>query len=404
MTTAATHHPKTAIASTIADFKGLADWIEVFRAGTHVDSKGVERTFSQADLDQMAANQAVAAAPAVLGHPKHNDPAYAWTESVKREGDSLFVKFRDINPDFERAVELKAYTNRSLSVMQDKLHGWRIRHVGWLGAVAPALDGLKPVEFADADADVIEFMGDDDAVRSLIWATQGVASLFRGFREYLIEQSGVEVADRVVPGWQIDSLTSSAERATAAMDADTDDQPAYQAPTPNGGQMATQEELDKIKADAKAEAEAAAAAKFAAQGAELGELRQQRKDERIGTQINAWKAAGLVTPAEEPGLREFMGVLEDAAVELTFSAGEGQGATEVKKAPKDWFAHFMATRKPLVRLGKDGRMDEVVDDQTSDDPVVVAAKAQNYMAEQAKAGITVSLPEAVAMFSKKTTA
>lgn len=397
MTTAATHHPKTAIASTIADFKGLADWIEVFRAGTHVDSKGVERTFIQADLDQMVANQAIGAAPAVLGHPKHNDPAYAWTKSVKRDGDSLFVKFGDINPAFEQAVEKKAYTNRSVSVFQDKNHGWRIRHVGWLGAVAPALDGLKPVEFADADADVIEFMGDDDAVRSLIWATQGIAGLFRGFREYLIEQSGVDVADRVVPGWQIDSLTSSAERASAALDADNDDQPAYSAPTPNGGRMATQEELDKIKADAKAAAEAEADKKFAAQGQELSELRKQRKDERIGVVVNAWKAAGLVTPAEEPGLREFMGALEDQAAEISFSSAADK---EVKKAPKDWFADFVASRKPLVKLGKHSGADDEVVDHTSDDPSVIAQRAQAYMSEQAKVGITVALPDAVAKFSK----
>ena len=405
MPTAASLHTKTAIASTIADFKGLDDWIEVFRSGTHVDSKGVERTFTNADLDKVVANHALGAAPAVLGHPEDNDPAYAWVDEIKRDGDSLFVKFRDINPAFAQAVEKKAYANRSVSLYQDKKHGLRLRHVGWLGAALPALDGLKPVEFAaDADAELIEFTGECDAVRSLIWASQNVASLFRGFREYLIEQSGVEAADKVVPGWAIDNLTSSAERASAALDAEN--QPAFTAPTPNGGDMpATPEEIARIKAEAKAEAEAAATAaaeaKFAAQGKDLAELRKQRKEESIGAKVKAWKAAGLVTPAEEPALREFMSVLEDHAGDFTFSSGEGATAAQIKKTPKDFFAEFMGGRKPVVKLGKDGRVDDDVVQETDEDPRAVADKAHAFIAEQAKVGITVQLHDAVAKFSKQ---
>ena len=53
-------------------------WINVFRAGTHTDSTGRVVTFTQADLDQIVANHDLGAAPAVIGHPKHNDPAYVW--------------------------------------------------------------------------------------------------------------------------------------------------------------------------------------------------------------------------------------------------------------------------------------------------------------------------------------
>ncbi|MFD2451694.1 hypothetical protein [Ideonella paludis] len=44
-------------------FKGLADWIEVFKAGAHTDSKGTECAFSTADLDQMVANVALGKPP-----------------------------------------------------------------------------------------------------------------------------------------------------------------------------------------------------------------------------------------------------------------------------------------------------------------------------------------------------
>ncbi len=112
-------------------------WIEVFRAGKHVDSKGRAAEFSQADLDQMIANHALGAAPAVIGHPKHNDPAYARVQEYRRDGDRLFAKFGDVHPAFDAGVQSGAYFNRSLSVYQDKQHGWRVRHVGWLGAVPP---------------------------------------------------------------------------------------------------------------------------------------------------------------------------------------------------------------------------------------------------------------------------
>ena len=96
---------------------GLAGWVEVFKAGDHVDSKGRQISFSRADLDQMIANHELGAAPAVLGHPakvqtkeeKSGAPAYAWADGYKREGDVLFAKFADINPAFEAGVKSKAF-------------------------------------------------------------------------------------------------------------------------------------------------------------------------------------------------------------------------------------------------------------------------------------------------------
>jgi hypothetical protein len=93
------------------DFKGLGDWIEVFKAGQHVDSKGTECAFSVADLDQMVANVALGKPPAVLGHPKHDDPAFGWAE-LKRDGEALFARFDDVNPAFEAGVKSGAYRNR----------------------------------------------------------------------------------------------------------------------------------------------------------------------------------------------------------------------------------------------------------------------------------------------------
>ncbi len=387
------------------DFKGLADWVEVFRAGTHTDSSGQRLTFTAGDLDQMVANFAPKSAPAVLGHPKHNDPAYAWASGFKREGDSLFTRFEDIHPGFEAGVKSGAYHNRSIRVVHDKDKGWRVRHIGWLGAVPPAIEGLKPVEFAAADeADVHDFADTCSAVSQLVWAADNAARLFRGFREYLIEKDGIEAADRVVPAYQIDSIASSADQARAALlaaEPDADDLPSFSSPTnqPGGAMPATQEELQRARDEAAAEATKKTEAQFAAQGKELTELRAERKRERIATVINGFKAKGLVLPAEEAGMAAFMAELDGVANEFSFSAADG---VDVKKTPAVWFAEFVASRQPLVNLRQKKAGDDTdAQDETSDDPTLISQKAMNYIAEQSKVGITVELSDAVAKFTKK---
>lgn len=329
------------------NFKGLQDWIEVFRAGTHTDSKGRSCTFTEADLDQMVGNLALGAAPAVLGHPKHNDPAYGWVkpEGAKRDGASLFVKFEDINPAFEAGVDSGAYRNRSVSVFQDKSAGWRLRHVGWLGAAPPALDGLAPLDYS-AEVDAFEFEAEFDVG----YALADTAELLRGLREQLIAKDGLEAADAALPSWRIQSVADAAQRVQAAARDQAEDglRPFSQPDNPGGVMSFTQAQLDAAAESARKEAEEKSAKEFAAKEAELTKLRSERQTERIASQIGGWKAKGLLTPAEEPGLAEFLASLEDQAAELTFSAAD---KNEVKKTPAQFFADFMAARKPVVKLG-----------------------------------------------------
>lgn len=139
-------------------FAGLDDFIEVFRSGTHTSSTGETRTWTDAELDQMVANHsAEQAAPAVLGHPKDDDPALGWIEQLKRVGNTLLAKFKDVDPTFAEAVRARRFPNRSIKVLAtDK--GFAIGHVGFLGAALPAVKGLKPISFAtDLPSDSYEF-------------------------------------------------------------------------------------------------------------------------------------------------------------------------------------------------------------------------------------------------------
>lgn len=389
--------------STTAKAPQLRGWVEIFKAGTHTDSKGRAFTASVDDLDQIIANHELGRAPGVLGHPKDNDPAYCWVDGLKRDGESLFAKFGDINPAFDDGVALGAYRNRSIKIVRDKARGLRLWHVGWLGAQPPAIDGLSPnpVQFgATDDLEQFEFAADGDemAAQSLSWAIDSIGRLLRGLRDHVIEQEGVDVADRILPSWQIDTVVSQAEAARAALAAeaaaeDAEPAPLFSHPSNSGDPMTTIQlspaQLEQRLQQAREEA----AAQFAAQGAELAELRAQRTAERVNHLISDWKTKGLIVPADEASLREFMGALHGLDA-FEFSASEGQDP--VKKQPLDFFAEFMAARKPAVALGEAGRTGEL--DEAGVDlnnAAAIQSAATEFQKSEAAAGRSVSFEFAV---------
>lgn len=383
-------------------FRGLRSPVEVFFAGTHTDKNGNSRTFTVDELDQMVANVSGHGVPSVIGHPKETDPAYAWSK-LRREGDSLYADFADIAPSFEAAVDGGAYRERSLSVFQHPEKGWVVQHIGWLGAVPPAL-ALKPLEYsapAGAQAEgalSFEFASPDTEDLATGWALGDVARLLRGLRDWLISDKGLDTADKVLPDYAITSVADAGRRITdAAMQEAANPSNYAAAPAGAHDMPITQADLEQARKEAAAAAVAEQAAQFAAQGQELAELRAQRVNERIGVQINDWKAKGLLLPAEEPGLAQFMAALEaGAATEFAFSAGTQQ----VKQTPAAWFAAFMGGRK-AIKLG------ERDDDPPPDDAVDVSnaaalgEAARQFMADQAKKGIVISAAQAVQHLQSK---
>lgn len=376
--------------TTLPQAKGLANWIEVFRAGSHTDAKGQHITFSRADLDQMVANHALGAAPAVLGHPKHNDPAYAWTSDIKRDGDTLFARFEDINPQFAAGVESGAYRNRSVSVFKDPQHGWRVRHVGWLGATPPAIDGLRPVEFADGH-ECFEFAAPTAA--QIGWGFNSVARVFRSMRERLIGDRGLDVADSVIPNYLVESIEEAARVAGDAYTATAI--PAFSHPGGNDVNF-TKEDLDRARQEGMTQGRETATAEFSQRvndaDARTARVEGERRTERIQTQIAGWLGEGRVLPAEQAGLAEFMAHIETAGQSFEFSANNGT----VTKTPAQWFAEFMSARAPVIKLGQreDGGTPTDVNDAAA-----LAEKAKEFMKNQHDKGLTVSFADAVLQVS-----
>lgn len=129
--------------------------IEVFKAGLHTDSSGNTKEWKASDLDHIVAsyNPQNHEAPVVIGHPKDNSPAYGWVHSIKREGDVLIASLKNINPEFADMVKSGAFKKRSIALHPDMT----LRHVGFLGAMPPAVKGLKDATFKAAEGSQIEF-------------------------------------------------------------------------------------------------------------------------------------------------------------------------------------------------------------------------------------------------------
>ena len=126
-------------------------WIEVFKTGEHIDSAGETRVWTVNDLDtivELYNNQPPEEkheAPVVIGHPEIDAPAYGWVKQLKRKGNKLLAEIVDLDENFIDLVKKRRYEKISVAFYDNLL----LRHVGFLGAVPPAVKGLKPVKFAE---------------------------------------------------------------------------------------------------------------------------------------------------------------------------------------------------------------------------------------------------------------
>lgn len=136
--------------------------IEIFRAGTHTDNSGNQRTFTLADVQAMAASYQPQRheAPLVLGHPNDNKPAYGWVKALQATPDGRLLMMADqIDAAFADGVQAGRYKKRSASFYPPGNAGnptpgnWYLKHVGWLGAQAPAVKGLADASFGMPSSD-----------------------------------------------------------------------------------------------------------------------------------------------------------------------------------------------------------------------------------------------------------
>ena len=129
-------------------FSALDGWIDVFRTGDHTDMGGSTTRWTAADLAGIVADYGQAdPAPVVLGHPETDGPALGWVRGLRVMGDRLQARLDRLDPSFRGAVEAGRYAPRSVALAPTAT-GWRLRHLGFLGAQNPAVAGLAPTQFS----------------------------------------------------------------------------------------------------------------------------------------------------------------------------------------------------------------------------------------------------------------
>lgn len=149
--------------------------LEICRPGSFVDVNGTPVVLTEQDLRECATiyNPKQRPAPLVIGHPKLDDPAKGWVAQLDYVDGALVATPERVDPAFDEDVEDR-YPNRSAAFFHPShsanpiLGKWYLKHVGFLGAAQPAVDGLKPVEFGLFDEPggmVVNFAAYEHSIR-----------------------------------------------------------------------------------------------------------------------------------------------------------------------------------------------------------------------------------------------
>lgn len=306
--------------------------LEIFKAGTHTDMSGQQLSFSAADIAASAAayDPAVFRAPLVVGHPKLNDPAYGWVRAVAIDGEVMQGEPEQVEAQFAEMVNAGRFPRISASFFHpdspsNPVPGvWYLRHVGFLGAKAPAVKGLKPASFAEAgDGEVVtvEFAANGEAPGA--WA---LTRILRGLREFLIEDRNSETADKVIPDWLITSYEEDMRTS-----ADPSPKAAFSDPE--------ETEMDPKKTAEFAERESALQSReteLAKREEQLQAKQAAARQSELASFADGLVTEGKVLPRDRDGLVAFMAHLDDGAV-VEFAEGE----QSVKKAGVEWFKGFL---------------------------------------------------------------
>ncbi len=131
---------------------------EIFKIGKHTSDKGITKEYTLDDLDFIASSYdpEVSEAPIVIGHPVDNSPAYGWISSLEVTPEGVLIAEAPddkINTDFLNVVKEGRYKKRSISLTPEG----KLRHVGFLGGAAPAVKGLKDIQFSQPSSSIYVF-------------------------------------------------------------------------------------------------------------------------------------------------------------------------------------------------------------------------------------------------------
>lgn len=367
--------------------------LQIFRAGTHTSAEGQRITFSEGDLDAIAKayDPTVHEAPLVIGHPKHDDPAYGWVQTLTRKGVHLEAR-ASVHASFGE----KAQTHKKISASfyapdapANPTPGvYYLRHVGFLGAVPPSVKGLRQASFSDGEEKgvvTLSFAEEPAATESETPAGEGEKAKDEEPKSKFT--SGAKVSARGKTG----TVTEFRAGGFYAVLFDGDTEPT---------RWLAEEELELAGGAAAPETASHAearrkAADLTKREAKVREAeRAVRKREHLAF-CEKLSREGRMFPAPRATVVSFLEALDAASPEATTASF---GEAETRPLTEIFCADFLARLPRQVEFGELAAPEDLPADA---DAQTIAAAAVSFQEAQSKAGITVSTAEAVAHVRRK---
>lgn len=374
--------------------------IQILKRGKVTSSNGIPFDFSDAVLKEIADSYDPAKheSPVVIGHPKTNDPAIGWVSALAFADGEVNATPRQLNPVFAEAHAAGSYKKVSASIYLPDSPGnpvpgkHYLRHVGFLGAMPPAIKGMRDAlvgNFADSEEGVLNF---DDAYEGS-WALSTINSLFRNMREFFIEKFGIEQADKALPNYLIESVRAEMQPAAEPMSY-ADPAKPDKINNPTGGDPVS--DANKTAADF-AERETALTSQAAALKAREDALAAKERDaarRETADFVDGLVKEGRVLPVQAPGYIEAL-LACDGREPVEFTEGD----KKVSKSPRDALMASLKANPKLVEFGESAPATKGALEALPDDPAEagreIAKRAQDFMESETKSGRTVTLMDAV---------
>jgi hypothetical protein len=266
---------------------------------------------------------------------------------------------------------------------------WHLRHVGLLGAVPPAVKGLRALSFAEAEEGVVTF-GDLPGYVGL-----DIARMFRRLRDWLIEKEGADVADRVLPNWDVESVQALSQRAADTPDTDNElsggtpalsfSEPGNAATLPPTASQQEKPSMKKTPEELQAELDAANNQLQTLKAADA----KRAADARHAAHVSF--ADGLVSTAKWPvAAKDVLVATLDHLAEPsgTVSFGEGTAAKPLVNALQEQL-QAMPASVSFGEFAKSGSGGAKLTDRE------VADRAANYRQAQEAKGLNITAAQAV---------
>jgi hypothetical protein len=228
-------------------------WMEVFRAGDY----GPKGKFTAADLDKIIANYDPAKheAPLTIGHPEHDAPAYGWAEALRRTGDVLFAKLKQVPDAIDHLVSEGRFKKRSIS-LYNGANGPSLRHIGLLGAMPPEVKGLadlKLCEFGQDKFESFDFKEEGLTIEEMKAAfSEAIRNLFGDKKPAVFSEDDVKrISLEAAKEANKDLQTKFTELQTKFNDSETKRIAAEAAAAVSGKVTLAETAIAKLKADGK---------------------------------------------------------------------------------------------------------------------------------------------------------